>query len=129
MSVLDGCDPVLDAVEEAISAGSMTVTSPSELGVRLKVKVVPLPDTALTVALVAEMSESENPFTSSENVAVTGMVVELVFAELVVVKVTVGPPLAADEMLATPPSTATAERSPIAVAEKKLIYFDFIGNY
>jgi hypothetical protein len=63
VNVFDPWLPVLDAVEDAISAAIITVTVPVAVGVRLNVYVVPLPDTVPTVAFVAVTLELISPFT------------------------------------------------------------------
>ena len=95
VSVFDAWLPfVVVAVEDAISAGIMTVTEPLEDGARSNVKLLPLPLKPSTVAFVALMSLDVRPETSSEKVAVTG-IVELVVVALLEVSTTVGPPVSA----------------------------------
>src|SRR3989344_6992274 len=86
---------VVVAVEDAISAGIMTVTEPLEDGARSNVKLLPLPLKPSTVAFVALMSPDVSPETSSEKVAVIGIAVELVVVALLEVSTTVGPPVSA----------------------------------
>ena len=96
VSVFDAWLPfVVVAVEDAISAGIMTVTEPLEDGARSNVKLPPLPLKLPTVAFVALMSLDVRPETSSEKVAVTG-IVELVVVALLEVSTTVGPPVSAN---------------------------------
>ena len=124
--MLDAWLPVLDAVDDATSVASITVTTPGTVGVRLNVYVVPLPETALTVALVAVTLVLANPFTLSENVAVIGINVAFVVLALVDDRTTVGPPDAADDNDANPPSTISALHNTAAETERRPIDFDFI---
>jgi hypothetical protein len=126
VSVFDGWLPVDDAVDDAALSASMTVTGPCAVGVRLNVYVVPLPETAPTVAFVAVMLDVANVPTDSENVAVIGMVVAFVVVALVDDKTTVGPPASANERDAKPPRTATAVMTLTAAAERIPICLDFI---
>lgn len=129
VSVFDSWLPVLDATEVDMSAPIITVTVPLAAGVRIKLNVVPLPETLPTVALVAVTCEPSNPDTGSENVAVTGIDELLVVVALVDDSTTVGPPDAADESDARPPSTVSAVHTATAETERRrrpLIDFDFI---
>jgi len=95
--------PVEDALERVASAGTCTVTVPSEVGVTSKVKTVSALEVAklLAVPFVTFTSAELNELTFSENVAVTGMVVAFVVELAVVDSVTVGPPVAAVAKAAT----------------------------
>ena len=86
---------------------------PSASGITLNVNIVLLapPTKLLTVALCVATSLAVKPFIACENVAVTGIELELVVVGLVVVSVTVGPPVAANAngaMLIKSPTTAVA---------------------
>ena len=127
--MLDNWLPVDDAVDDDTSAAIITVTVPVAVGVRLNVYRAPLPETTPTVAFVAVTFALVRPFTDSENVAVTGIVAALVLEPVVEERTTVGPPLAADERDASPPSTAVAAITATAMLERIPIDFAFIVTY
>jgi hypothetical protein len=101
---------VLDALEDATSAGISTVTAPSVIGTRLKLNVAPVPVNPLIVALATCGLVDANPFTDSEKVVVIGIMAAFVVEALVLVRTTVGPPTAADAMVASPLTPKTTAR-------------------
>lgn len=126
VSMLDAALPMGGGfTDDTTSAGTATVTEPSEVGFTLKVNVVPEPDTFVTVAFVAVTLDEEKPLTGAENVAVTGIVAAFVTAEVGLVSATVGPACAATANWPSPiapVSTASDVAIDIARDLIRLIY-------